>query len=69
MQKYIWKELVNADQINFELNQILNSKKNSISEEFNLSEIEVLFENSNEENKLINKISDEIKKNGFEKLQ
>ena len=65
---YLERIKVNEDQINFELNQILkNKKKNNISEEFNLSEIEVLFENSNEETQLINKISDEIKKNGFEK--
>ena len=46
---YLDRIKVNEEQINFELNKILeNEKENKNSFEFNLSEIEVVFENSNE---------------------
>ena len=41
-------------------------KQNSF--EFNLSEIEVVFENSNERNELITKINEEIIKMALKKL-
>ena len=63
---YLDRIKVNEEQINFELNKILeNEKENKNSFEFNLSEIEVVFENSNERNELITKINEEIIKNGF----
>ena len=65
---YLDRIKVNEEQINFELNKILeNEKENKNSFEFNLSEIEVVFENSNERNELITKINEEIIKNGFKK--
>tara|TARA_B100000902_G_scaffold214878_1_gene204326 strand:- start:11319 stop:12266 length:948 start_codon:yes stop_codon:yes gene_type:complete len=67
-QIYLDKIKVNEEQINRELKDILNNeKKDDMSQEFNLSEIEVTFENSNEEKQLVLKIADEIKKNSFEK--
>ncbi len=65
---YLDKIKINDGQINSELNKILkNEKKETISLEYNLSEIEVTFENSNEEKQLEAEIIEEIKKNGFEK--
>tara|TARA_B100000963_G_scaffold240500_1_gene210413 strand:- start:9197 stop:10147 length:951 start_codon:yes stop_codon:yes gene_type:complete len=65
---YLDRIKVNEEQINSELNKILESEKeNEVNFEFNLSEIEVIFENSNEQEKLISKINDEIIKNGFKK--
>ena len=64
---YLDKIKINDSQINSELNKILkNEKKDSINLEYNLSEIEVAFED-NEEKKLEARIIEEIKKNGFEK--
>ena len=65
---YLDKIKINDDQINSELNKILkNEKKNTISLEYNLSEIEVVFEDSSEEKQLEAKIIKEIQKYGFEK--
>ena len=65
---YLDRIKVNEEKIKFELNKILeNEKENKNSFEFNLSEIEVVFENSNERNELITKINEEIIKNGFKK--
>ena len=65
---YLDRIKVNKDQINFELKEVLEKeKKNKNVVEYNLSEIEIIFENSKEENDLKNKIIVDIKKNGFKK--
>ncbi len=65
---YLERIKVNEEQINSELNKILeNERENEVSFEYNLSEIEVIFENSDEQEKIISKISNEIVKNGFKK--
>jgi len=62
---YIDRIQINEEQINLELNEILKNKKNKI--EVNLSEIEITYENSEDQNKLSNQINNSIKKVGFEK--
>jgi len=65
---YLDRIKVNEDQINFELKKILEKEnKNTSVVEYNLSEIEIIFETSKEEIDLKNKIDDDIKKIGFKK--
>ena len=65
---YLDRIKVNEDQINFELKEILEKEnKNTSVVEYNLSEIEIIFETSKEEIDLKNKIDDDIKKIGFKK--
>ena len=65
---YLNRIKVNEDQINFELKEILEKEnKNKTVVEYNLSEIEIIFETSKEEIDLKNKIDDDIKKIGFKK--
>ena len=65
---YLDRSKVNEDQINFKLKEILEKEnKNTSVVEYNLSEIEIIFETSNEEIDLKNKIGDDIKKIGFKK--
>tara|TARA_X000000950_G_C13878362_1_gene645790 strand:+ start:913 stop:1872 length:960 start_codon:yes stop_codon:yes gene_type:complete len=65
---YLDKIKVNKDQINFELKEILEKEKQKKTEiQYNLSEIEIFFENLKEEDELKNVIIDEIKKIGFKK--
>tara|TARA_B100001057_G_scaffold22153_1_gene20491 strand:- start:77 stop:1033 length:957 start_codon:yes stop_codon:yes gene_type:complete len=65
---YLNRIKVNEDQINFELKEILEKEnKNTTVVEYNLSEIEIIFETSKEEIDLKNKIDDDIKKIGFKK--
>ena len=65
---YLDRIKVNEDQINFELKEILEKEnKNTTVVEYNLSEIEIIFETSKEEIDLKNKIDDDIKKIGFKK--
>ena len=65
---YLDRIKVNEDQINFKLKEILEKEnKNTSVVEYNLSEIEIIFETSNEEIDLKNKIGDDIKKIGFKK--
>ena len=65
---YLERIKVNEEQINSELNKILeNEKENENNFEFNLSEIEIIFENSKDQEKLISKINNEIIKNAFKK--
>ena len=65
---YLNRIKVNEDQINFELKKILEKEnKNTSVVEYNLSEIEIIFETSKEEIDLKNKIDDDIKKIGFKK--
>ena len=65
---YLDRIKVNEDQINFELKKILEKEnKNTSVVEYNLSEIEIIFETSKEEIDLKNRIDDDIKKIGFKK--
>ncbi len=65
---YLDRIKVNEDQINLELKEILEKEKKSKNfVKYNLSEIEIIFETSKEENDLKNKIDDDIKKIGFKK--
>ena len=65
---YLDRIKVNEDQINLELKEILEKEKKSKNfVKYNLSEIEIIFETSKEENDLKNKIDVDIKKNGFKK--
>ena len=65
---YLDRIKVNEDQINFELKEILEKEnKNTSVVEYNLSEIEIIFETSKEEIDLKNRIDDDIKKIGFKK--
>ena len=65
---YLNRIKVNEDQINFELKKILEKEnKNTSVVEYNLSEIEIIFETSKEEIDLKNRIDDDIKKIGFKK--
>ena len=65
---YLDRIKVNEDQINFELKEILEKEnKNKTVVEYNLSEIEIIFETSKEEIDLKNRIDDDIKKIGFKK--
>ncbi len=62
---YIDRIQINEEQINIELMNILKNKKNKI--EVNLSEIEITYENSEDQIKVLNEINDSIKNIGFEK--
>ncbi len=65
---YLDRIKVNEDQINFEMKEIIEKEKENKSVvEYNLSEIEIIFETTKEESDLKNKIDDDIKKIGFKK--
>ena len=62
---YIDRIQINDEQISLEINQIIKNKKNTT--EFNLAEIEIFYENSDDLNTLYDKIDSSIKTIGFEK--
>ena len=65
IKKYSKKINIDQNQIDFELDNLIKNNKNL--EEYDLSEIEILIEEGDQIKKKIEKIEEEIKKNGFEK--